>query len=151
PGKSRSRRRRKPVLPPSESASTEQESDPVVRLLHSLDVAPYRRYANGSYDAFIGPQAEIAGLEERVEALLPGAEVICLGQHLYLVKQVGSPSQLEKTYQVSMLTGSHGIGHTRLSTESRVDLSHSQPFWAHGVPDLATVHNGHITNYHKFR
>ena len=47
--------------------------------------------------------------------------------------------------------GSHGIGHTRLSTESRVDLSHSQPFWAHGVPDLATVHNGHITNYHKLR
>ena len=49
------------------------------------------------------------------------------------------------------VTGSHGIGHTRLSTESRVDLSHSQPFWAHGVPDLATVHNGHITNYHKLR
>src|SRR5205823_5193087 len=49
------------------------------------------------------------------------------------------------------LRGSHGIGHTRLSTESRVDLSHSQPFWAHGVPDLATVHNGHITNYHKLR
>ena len=47
--------------------------------------------------------------------------------------------------------GTHGIGHTRLSTESRVDLSHSQPFWAHGVPDLATVHNGHITNYHKLR
>ncbi len=32
-----------------------------------------------------------------------------------------------------------------------MDLSHSQPFWAHGVPDLATVHNGHITNYHKLR
>ena len=32
-----------------------------------------------------------------------------------------------------------------------MDLSHSQPFWAHGVPDLATVHNGHITNYHRLR
>jgi glutamine phosphoribosylpyrophosphate amidotransferase len=32
-----------------------------------------------------------------------------------------------------------------------VDLSHSQPFWAHGCPDLAVVHNGHITNYHKLR
>jgi glutamine phosphoribosylpyrophosphate amidotransferase len=32
-----------------------------------------------------------------------------------------------------------------------VDLSHSQPFWAHGYPDLAIVHNGHITNYHKLR
>jgi glutamine phosphoribosylpyrophosphate amidotransferase len=32
-----------------------------------------------------------------------------------------------------------------------VDLSHSQPFWAHGYPDLAIVHNGHITNYHQLR
>ena len=38
-----------------------------------------------------------------------------------------------------------------MSTESKVDLSHSQPFWAHGSPDLAIVHNGHITNYHKLR
>ena len=38
-----------------------------------------------------------------------------------------------------------------MCTESRIDLSHSQPFWVHGVPDLATVHNGHITNYHQLR
>ena len=38
-----------------------------------------------------------------------------------------------------------------MSTESRIDLSHSQPFWVHGVPDLATVHNGHVTNYHRLR
>ena len=53
------------------------------------------------------------------------------------------------TFQDS--TASHGIGHTRLSTESVVDLSHSQPFWGHGYPDLAIVHNGHITNYHQLR
>jgi glutamine phosphoribosylpyrophosphate amidotransferase len=81
----------------------------------------------------------------------PGAEIVSLGRHLQILKQVGSPSQLEAASRVSQLVGTHGIGHTRLSTESRVDLSHSQPFWAHGVPDLATVHNGHITNYHKLR
>jgi glutamate synthase domain-containing protein 1 len=80
-----------------------------------------------------------------------GAEIVSLGQQLEIVKQVGSPAQLEQTYGIARKVGSHGIGHTRLSTESRVDLSHSQPFWAHGVPDLATVHNGHITNYHKLR
>jgi glutamate synthase domain-containing protein 1 len=79
------------------------------------------------------------------------AEIVSLGHQLEIIKQVGSPEQLEATYAVSEMTGTHGIGHTRLSTESRVDLSHSQPFWAHGVPDLATVHNGHITNYHKLR
>jgi glutamate synthase domain-containing protein 1 len=81
----------------------------------------------------------------------PDTEVVSLGERLEIIKQVGSPRQLEATFGISRLTGSHGIGHTRLSTESRVDLSHSQPFWAHGVPDLATVHNGHITNYHKLR
>jgi glutamate synthase domain-containing protein 1 len=91
------------------------------------------------------------GLEERLIAQVPGAEIVSLGHQLEIVKQVGSPAQLEKSYGIAGWQGSHGIGHTRLSTESRVDLSHSQPFWAHGVPDLATVHNGHITNYHKLR
>ena len=78
-------------------------------------------------------------------------EIVSLGRHLELVKQVGAPEDLDRTFGVGGLHGSHGIGHTRLSTESKVDLSHSQPFWARGVPDLATVHNGHITNYHKLR
>jgi methylamine---glutamate N-methyltransferase subunit A len=90
-------------------------------------------------------------LEERLVPRHPGLEVVSLGHSLEIVKQVGSPAGLEQAYGISKRQGSHGIGHTRMSTESRVDLSHSQPFWAHGVPDLATVHNGHITNYHKLR
>jgi len=74
-----------------------------------------------------------------------------MGRRLEIIKQTGSPDNLEKTYCVSDFKGTHGLGHTRLSTESRVDLSHSQPFWSHGFPDLAIVHNGHITNYHQLR
>ncbi len=95
--------------------------------------------------------ATAADAERWVNEKLPRTEIVSLGRQLEIVKQVGSPQQLEATYGIGELPGSHGIGHTRLSTESRVDLSHSQPFWAHGVPDLATVHNGHITNYHKLR
>jgi methylamine---glutamate N-methyltransferase subunit A len=90
-------------------------------------------------------------LERILGARRGGLEVLSLGRRLDLVKQVGSPSQLEATYGVSTWTGPLAIGHTRMSTESRIDLSHSQPFWAHGVPDLATVHNGHVTNYHQLR
>jgi methylamine---glutamate N-methyltransferase subunit A len=78
-------------------------------------------------------------------------EVLSLGERLDLVKQVGSPAHLEAAHGVSTWRGPLAIGHTRMSTESRIDLSHSQPFWAHGVPDLATVHNGHVTNYHQLR
>ena len=90
-------------------------------------------------------------LARSIEALDGGLEVVSMGRHLEIIKQVGSPQDLETTHGISRLKGTHGIGHTRLSTESRVDLSHSQPFWAHGHLDLATAHNGHICNYHKLR
>jgi glutamate synthase domain-containing protein 1 len=127
------------------------DPDAASAALCELGVVVQGHYRNGVYDLLLGSAAEADTLEERIQRRLPGTEVICLGRRLNLFKQVGSPDQLEATYQISALRGSHGIGHTRLSTESRVDLSHSQPFWAHGVPDLATVHNGHITNYHKLR
>jgi methylamine---glutamate N-methyltransferase subunit A len=90
-------------------------------------------------------------IERALGARRGGLEVLSLGRRLDLVKQVGSPSQLEAAYAVSKWTGPLAIGHTRLSTESRIDLSHSQPFWVHGILDLATVHNGHVTNYHQLR
>ncbi|MGB0388028.1 MAG: glutamine phosphoribosylpyrophosphate amidotransferase [Ardenticatenaceae bacterium] len=90
-------------------------------------------------------------LEEFVESLGEEAEVVSMGKYLEIIKQVGSPDNLEEAYDISSIVGTHGIGHTRLSTESRIDLSHSQPFWVHGYPDIATVHNGHITNYDKMR
>jgi len=96
-------------------------------------------------------EGDPAQLEQLIEANDPDIEVVSMGQNLEIIKQVGSPENLEATHAVSDFVGSHGIGHTRMSTESRIDLSHSQPFWAHGYPDLATVHNGHITNYHKLR
>jgi glutamate synthase domain-containing protein 1 len=92
-----------------------------------------------------------AALETALGARRGGLEVLSMGTRLDLVKQVGSPEKLESSYQVSEWCGPLAIGHTRMSTESRIDLSHSQPFWAHGVLDLASVHNGHVTNYHQLR
>ncbi len=94
---------------------------------------------------------DVRAFEAALEAAHPEVEVVSAGRHLQIVKEVGDPDNLETTFRVSTFRGTHGIGHTRLSTESRVDLSHSQPFWAHGRLDLAVVHNGHITNYHKLR
>lgn len=94
---------------------------------------------------------DLVRLVSMIESVNDQVEVVSVGRRLEIIKQVGSPQNLEETYSVSSLVGTHGLGHTRLSTESRVDLSHSQPFWAHGVPDLAVVHNGHICNYHKLR
>ncbi|MFQ5898633.1 MAG: glutamine phosphoribosylpyrophosphate amidotransferase [Candidatus Methylomirabilia bacterium] len=105
----------------------------------------------GSLIRVVVDKADPRELATAIEAAGSGVEVVSMGQHLEIVKQVETPENLERTFGISRLSGRYGIGHTRLSTESRVDLSHSQPFWTHGAPDLAVVHNGHITNYHKLR
>jgi methylamine---glutamate N-methyltransferase subunit A len=105
----------------------------------------------GSLLRLIVAKAEAGELAAAVEAIGSDVEVVSIGERLEIVKQVGPPHNLELEFGVSRRRGTHGLGHTRLSTESRVDLSHSQPFWAHGMADLAVVHNGHITNYHKLR
>ena len=99
----------------------------------------------------LGPVTDAEVLIDRIQSLSPDLELVSAGRQMEIIKQVGSPANLDRSYSVTSFKGTHGLGHTRLSTESRVDLSHSQPFWAQGVPDLATVHNGHITNYHKLR
>jgi methylamine---glutamate N-methyltransferase subunit A len=128
--------------------------DPATAVLDALQgvTAIAHHETVGAYlCAQVLPPTDPLELERRLLALVPGAEIVSMGHQLKIVKQVGTPARLEQDYSISRCRGTHGIGHTRLSTESRVDLSHSQPFWAHGVPDLATVHNGHVTNYHKLR
>jgi len=99
----------------------------------------------------IEASSDTAGIDKYIEAAAEGVQVISMGHSLEIVKQVGSPDALDAAYAVSDFLGTHGIGHARLATESAVDLSHSQPFWSHGHPDVAVAHNGHITNYHKLR
>ena len=107
--------------------------------------------AGGSLLRLQVAKADPTALATAIEDIAPDVEVVSMGRRLEIVKQVGAPQSLDRDFGIGKILGSHALGHTRLSTESRVDLSHSQPFWAHGVPDLAIVHNGHITNYHQLR
>src|SRR5882724_1822541 len=97
-------------------------------------------------EALEAQAGDAAALARTIEAREPGAEVVSMGRRLEIVKRVGGASGAR-----GRLRRLRPCRHTRLSTESRIDLSHSQPFWAQATPDLAVVHNGHITNYHRLR
>ncbi len=107
---------------------------------------------HGVYVRFVVTgDVDLADLARAIESLDAGVEVLSIGHAMELSKEVGTPHLLEEKHHISTFTGTHGIGHTRLCTESTVDLSHSQPFWGRGAADVAIVHNGHITNYHQLR
>jgi glutamine phosphoribosylpyrophosphate amidotransferase len=135
--------------------SSERAAERLVKLGRVVEADhPHPKDVSGQTTAFLfepRPGVTAAHIEQVLRSHGPAIEVLSLGRQLDLVKQVGSPAYFEATFGVSRWAGPLGIGHTRMSTESRIDLSHSQPFWVHGVPDVATVHNGHITNYHQLR
>jgi methylamine---glutamate N-methyltransferase subunit A len=135
-----------------EGGNLEPRTRQLAALLESLGFHAQEFIRAASYARLVVDSGiDLGGLIAAVESVHREMEVVSIGRSLEIVKQVGSPENLESAYGISKFHGTHGLGHTRLSTESRVDLSHSQPFWGHGYPDLAIVHNGHITNYHQLR
>lgn len=82
---------------------------------------------------------------------LPGVTIHSMGQNSEVVKDVGTGVELDEKHGIGAMKGTHGIGHVRLATESRVDITHSHPFWAYPFPDVTVVHNGQLTNYHKMK
>jgi len=78
---------------------------------------------------------------------IDGAEVLSFGHALELIKDLGDATRVSGQYGLGSFRGTHGIGHTRMATESDVDIRSAHPYWAYPYNDIAVVHNGQITNY----
>ncbi len=76
-----------------------------------------------------------------------GVEVLSVGNALELIKDLGDASTVSDQYNLKGFQGTHGIGHTRMATESDVDIRSAHPYWAYPFSDVAVVHNGQLTNY----
>ena len=80
-----------------------------------------------------------------------GTEIMSLGESLELIKDMGDATTVSDQYDLSSFVGSHAIGHTRMATESDVDIRSAHPFWAYPFCDVSVVHNGQLTNYFNSR
>jgi len=78
-------------------------------------------------------------------------EIQSVGHSLEIVKDLGDAESVDARHGISEFTGTHGLGHVRLATESITAVPYGHPFWAEPFPDIAIVHNGQLTNYYKFR
>ncbi|MCP4329605.1 MAG: glutamine amidotransferase [Alphaproteobacteria bacterium] len=92
---------------------------------------------------FDGDLKRLAEFIEDVE----GAEILSVGNALELIKDLGDATVVSNQYSLNGFTGTHAIGHTRMATESDVDIRSAHPYWAYPYNDISVVHNGQITNY----
>lgn len=94
----------------------------------------------------ISHEGDTTALAEHIEET-DGVEILSLGNGLELIKDLGDASDVAGLYGLNEFNGTHGIGHTRMATESDVDIRSAHPYWAFPYNDVSVVHNGQITNY----
>jgi glutamate synthase domain-containing protein 1 len=100
-------------------------------------------YAHRFIISHDGDTEELARYIEDVE----NVEILSLGNALELIKDLGDAETVSGQYDLGGFNGTHGLGHTRMATESDVDIRSAHPYWAFPYNDVSVVHNGQITNY----
>tara|TARA_B100000683_G_scaffold78048_1_gene77190 strand:+ start:193 stop:1089 length:897 start_codon:yes stop_codon:yes gene_type:complete len=86
---------------------------------------------------------------EALKSINPQIRIMSLGSSLEIYKEVGLPKNVIQRFNISKMSGRHGIGHTRMATESAVTTMGAHPFNT-GL-DQCLVHNGSLSNHNSLR
>ncbi len=93
------------------------------------------------------------GTTKNVRAILAdmdkGIRVMSRGDSLEIYKEVGLPKDVAERFDIAKMSGTHGIGHTRMATESAVTTMGAHPF--NTGDDQCLVHNGSLSNHNSLR
>ncbi len=79
----------------------------------------------------------------------PTLRTMSAGDTIEIYKEVGLPKDVAAQFDVASMSGTHGIGHTRMATESAVTTMGAHPFSTGS--DQCLVHNGSLSNHNSLR
>jgi glutamate synthase domain-containing protein 1 len=94
------------------------------------------------------PPENFSAIREKL-AVLPCITIVGAGRRMALFKEVGLPEDVADRFGLPQMAGTHGIGHTRMATESAVTTDGAHPY-STGM-DQCLVHNGSLSNHNSVR
>jgi methylamine---glutamate N-methyltransferase subunit A len=95
------------------------------------------------------PDNNIANIRAILSDIRPAIRIMSAGDSIEIYKEVGLPKDVAARFEISKMSGTHGIGHTRMATESEVTTMGAHPF-STGL-DQCLVHNGSLSNHNSLR
>ena len=103
-----------------------------------------------STHAVISTPVELAeSLPQDMQAAFPDLRIMGGGASMEVYKEVGLPRDVASRFGLREMAGTHGIGHTRMATESAVTTDGAHPFST--GDDQCLVHNGSLSNHNALR
>ena len=104
---------------------------------------------NDTHAVLSVPAKKIHTVREALTTICPSIRVMSSGNSIEIYKEVGMPVDVANRFSLSAMTGTHGIGHTRMATESAVTTMGAHPY-STGA-DQCLVHNGSLSNHNSLR
>jgi glutamate synthase domain-containing protein 1 len=95
------------------------------------------------------PIEKLDQARDAIRKLNPRLRIMGAGDAIEIYKEVGYPTDVSRRFDLAHMTGTHGIGHTRMATESAVTTLGAHPF-STGA-DECLVHNGSLSNHNNVR
>lgn len=93
--------------------------------------------------------AHLGDVRAILAEIRPDVRIMGSGESVEIFKEVGLPKDVVQRFGVRAMGGTHGIGHTRMATESAVTTLGAHPF-STGA-DQCLVHNGSLSNHNNLR
>ncbi|TIW15824.1 MAG: glutamine amidotransferase [Mesorhizobium sp.] len=111
--------------------------------------APVSVAVNSTHAVIRTTPDKVDAAREALQTLRPDIRIMGAGEAVEIYKEVGLPETVIDRFHVRSMTGTHGIGHTRMATESAVTTMGAHPF-STGA-DQCLVHNGSLSNHNNVR
>jgi glutamate synthase domain-containing protein 1 len=95
------------------------------------------------------PEDRLDAASAALKTVRPDVRVMSAGAGIEIYKEVGRPREVADRFGLAGMAGTHGVGHTRMATESAVTTQGAHPFST--GPDQCLVHNGSLSNHNAVR
>jgi methylamine---glutamate N-methyltransferase subunit A len=110
---------------------------------------PVKMQVKSTHAVLEVPTAQMEAARAALADLRPAVKVMSAGDSIEIFKEVGLPRDVAARFDVAQMKGTHGIGHTRMATESAVTTMGAHPFSTGS--DQCLVHNGSLSNHNGVR
>ncbi|MFN4192810.1 MAG: class II glutamine amidotransferase [Tabrizicola sp.] len=132
-----------------QSANPEKDFRDLDGDLHDALGQPVTMKVKSTHAVLEVPLDQMEAARSALTHLRPGVKVMSVGDSIEIFKEVGLPKDVAARFELSKMKGTHGIGHTRMATESAVTTMGAHPF-STGA-DQCLVHNGSLSNHNGVR
>ena len=132
-----------------QSANPRQDFAGIVQEISADIGSPVTADVKDTHIVLDVPHDLLAAARTAIETLRPTLKVMSAGDSIEIFKEVGLPRDVARRFDLAKMSGTHGIGHTRMATESAVTTMGAHPF-STGA-DQCLVHNGSLSNHNSVR